>query len=48
MIIPQPTVDIAQIEKEIHKAVCEIGRRWFQSVLEGYDKELMLKRDVSA
>lgn len=46
MIIAQPVVDITRLEKEIQKAVNEIGRNLLRDALEKYDHELMINRDT--
>jgi len=45
MIIPQKAVDLTQIEQDIFRVVCELGRQMFREYLERCDDQLMLNRD---
>jgi len=39
------TVDLTQLEQDIFRVVCELGRQMFRAYLERYDDHLMLSRD---
>ena len=45
MIIPREAVDLTQIERDIFRVVCELGRQMFREYLEQCDDQLMLHRD---
>jgi hypothetical protein len=45
MIISEYKVDLKQIEREIFRVVCEIGREMYREYLERFDEYLMVNRD---